>query len=193
MRSLSRELLKTYEPKILPPEDRVPAAVLLLLYERGGEEHLLFQVRTQHVEHHKGEISLPGGAQDPGDESLLHTALRETHEEIGVQADHVEIFGRLDDVPTRTNFTISPFVGAIKPTGDYPFRHAEIEVEMLLEVPLPHLLSEDCVEWTPTPFGTQMRAFHHGEHLIFGATARIVGQFVDMLGEGLKARDAGTG
>ncbi len=71
-----------------PDGGHMPAAVLLLLYERDGQEHLLFQVRSQQVEHHKGEISLPGGGRDPEDESLLDTALRETDEEIGVAWPH---------------------------------------------------------------------------------------------------------
>ena len=84
MRDTIRALISAYEPRLNASPGLIPAAVLLLLYERDGQEHLLFQVRSMEVEHHKGEISLPGGARDPRDDSLLTTALRETHEEIGV-------------------------------------------------------------------------------------------------------------
>lgn len=182
MRDRVRETLARYEPELLGGGGLMPAAVLLLLYERGGEEHLLFQVRTRHVEHHKGEISLPGGARDPGDDSLLATALRETHEEIGVAAGDVEVYGRLDDVPTRSRFVMSPFVGAITAPAPYPFAFAEIEVAELLQVPLARLLSGEALEWTQPPGRPPMPAFRHGEHLIFGATARVVDRFLQLVG-----------
>ncbi|MEZ4554567.1 MAG: CoA pyrophosphatase [Dehalococcoidia bacterium] len=181
MRDLIRDVMSRHEPVLVDPaRDHMPAAVLLLLHERNGVEHLLFQVRSQHVEFHKGEISLPGGGRDPEDESLLMTALRETEEEIGVHRSHVEVFGRLDDVVTRTNFAMSPYVGAITEPSPYPFQIASIEMEMLLEVPVPYLLSGEGWEYMTTPIG-EMRNYRHGEHLIFGATARVVSQLVDKL------------
>ena len=181
MRELIRDLVSSHEPVLVDPtKDHMPAAVLLLLHERDGVEHLLFQVRSQHVEHHKGEISLPGGGRDPEDESLLMTALRETEEEIGVRQSHIEVYGRLDDVVTRTNFAMSPYVGAITAPTPYPFEIACIEMEMLLEVPMPHLMNGEAWEYMTTPIG-QMRSYRHGEHLIFGATARVVSQLVDKL------------
>ena len=189
MRDQLRDRLAGYQPERLESDDLVPAAVMILLYERGDGEHLLFQVRTQHVEHHKGEISLPGGAKDPEDETLLQTALRETEEEIGVATHHVEVFGQLDDVRTRSSFVMSPFVGAITEPGPYPFRSADIEVAELLEVPLERLLSGDALEWTQPPLGGAplMPAFRHDEHLIFGATARVVDHFLKLLREALDA------
>ena len=180
MRSLVREVFAKYQPVVLPVEDRVPAAVLMLLYERDGEDHVLFQVRTHLVEHHKGEISLPGGRQDPGDDSLLYTALRETHEEIGVSPSDVEVLGRLDDVATRTNYLMSPFVGLITAPAPYPFAYAPEEVAMLLQIPLAHLL-EGALELGQQPNGGIVRTYRYGEHLVFGATARVVGQFLDLL------------
>ncbi len=187
MRDLSRRRLASYEPRLMPAGGTRPAAVLLLLYEHEGEEHVLFQVRTQQVEHHKGEISLPGGASDPRDGSLRATALRETHEEIGVAPAHVEIFGRLDDVATRSsNYAIAPFVGAITEPGVYPFRTAPHEVSQLLEVPLAQLRGDAAVEWSVREDGGEAlaeRSFRFGEHLIWGATARVVGQYVDLLAQ----------
>lgn len=181
MRDLIRDIVSRHDPVLVDPGgDHMPAAVLLLLHERDGVEHLLFQVRSQHVEHHKGEISLPGGGRDPEDDSLLMTALRETEEEIGVHRAHVEVFGRLDDVVTRTNFAMSPYVGAITAPSPYPFEIASIEMEMLLEVPVPHLLDAEGWEYQTTPIG-ELRNYRHGEHLIFGATARVVSQLVDKL------------
>ena len=105
MREQIREIVEAYEPARLEGDSLVPAAVLLLLYEREGVEHLLFQVRTHLVEHHKGEISLPGGASDPRDGSLRATALRETHEEIGEGFVHVPagkfVYGEDKELTTK--------------------------------------------------------------------------------------------
>ena len=193
MRESVREAIEGYEPQRMEGDDLVPAAVMVLLYERDGEEHLLFQVRTHHVEHHKGEISLPGGAKDPEDGTLLVTALRETEEEIGVAASDIEIYGQLDDTPTRSNFVMSPFVGAITAPGPYPFEFAEIEVAELLEVPLSGLLSGEALEWTEPRPGMRMPAFRHGEHLIFGATARVIDSFVRLIGPAVGAEPLPTG
>jgi 8-oxo-dGTP pyrophosphatase MutT (NUDIX family) len=187
MRAQARELLSGLQPTLVTSDAHMPAAVMLLLYERDGAEHVLFQVRSHRVEHHKGEISLPGGARDEDDESLLHTALRETHEEIGVPPDHIEVYGRLDDVVTRSNFVMSPFVGAITEPAPYPFRFARVEVDRLLEVPVPYLLSGDGWETMTAPNGMQMRAYRYGEDLIFGATARVLGQFLELLQPGHRA------
>ena len=181
MRDTARSVLAGYEPRLHADTTLVPAAVMLLLYERDGEEHLLFQVRSQHVEHHKGEISLPGGARDPEDASLLHTAIRELHEEVGVHPDHVEVFGRLDDVATRTRFVMAPYVGAITVPGDYPFHMANIEMDELLQVPLSHLLSHAAIEETIDALGRSGRSFRFREHLIYGATARVLDSFLDLI------------
>jgi 8-oxo-dGTP pyrophosphatase MutT (NUDIX family) len=165
---------------------------MLLLYQRNGDEHLLFQVRSMLVEHHKGEISLPGGARDHDDESLLATALRETYEEIGVDPEHIEVFGRIDDFTTRTNFVMAPYVGAITAPAPYPFRAATIEVDQLLEVPLSHLLSPVNAEETIDPLGRMGRSYRYGDHLIFGATARVLDSFLGMLARAIDAEVTAT-
>lgn len=187
MRDLARAFMERYQPVTRPAEGRWPSAVLILLYERDGVDHIIFQVRTQHVEHHKGEISLPGGGRDPEDETLLRTALRETHEEIGVDPTHVEVYGQLDDVETPPNFVITPFVGAITVVGRYDFVPASIEVATLLEVPVPALLSTDVRQWTVPPDRAPLPAFRYGEYLIRGATALIVAQFIDKLAAARRA------
>ena len=182
MRDIARSLLASYEPRLNDTAGLIPAAVVLLLYERDGEEHLLFQVRSMEVEYHKGEISLPGGARDPEDETLMHTALRELEEEIGVSPEHVEVYGRLDDFVTRTNFVMAPYVAAITQPGIYPFRTARIEVAQLLEVPVSHLLSPVSIEETIDASGRHGRSYRFNEHLIFGATARVVDSFLGLVG-----------
>ncbi len=181
MRDIVRRAMSRHEPNILTVDGFPPAAVMILLYERDGEEHILFQVRSQHVEHHKGEISFPGGARDAEDESLLVTALREVEEEIGVAREHIEVFGRFNDRTTRSRFLMTSFVGAIAHPGPYPFRLAAREVDVLLEVPITHLLDPISIELAVTESGQEMRSFRFGEHLIYGVTARVLADFLALV------------
>ena len=164
-------------------DETTPAAVLLLLYEKQGEPHILLTRRTNYVEHHKGETSFPGGAFDAEDTHLLTTALRETHEEIGVHPQDVEVLGRLDDIVTITDFLVSPFVGALH-SPDYPFVVNAHEVADLVEVPLRHLMDERNLERTMRPLRDRVvpiLTYHYGDHRIWGATARILKGFLDHL------------
>ena len=160
----------------------LPAAVLLVLHPVDGEICVVLQKRSQLVEHHKGEISFPGGMADAEDESRLATALREAQEEMGIRPEDVEIIGRLDDSPTITGFMISTYVGAI-PAG-YPFTPSAVEVESVLQPPLSHLRNPSSRRWEARlrPDGSidNMPAFAYGDDVIFGATARILDQFLTL-------------
>jgi 8-oxo-dGTP pyrophosphatase MutT (NUDIX family) len=150
-----------------------PAAVLAPLFHDGHEWRVLFTKRTDRVEAHKGQVSFPGGTQDPQDETLLATALRETFEEIGVRAQDVEVVGGLEPVVTITNYLVCPFVGLIP--HPYPFRLNDYEVERLIEVPLSQLLAEDRDQPADNPAALQ---FNRQGDLIWGATARILHQLL---------------
>ena len=159
-----------------------PAAVLLLLYPKDGEYCILLNKRTNQVEHHKGEISFPGGRKDEGDKNSLETALRETHEEMGIRPDHVELLGEVDDMPTRSKFLVSTYVGTIP--YPYNFSPSEAEVAEVLEVPISKLMDEDCIREQAHLVDGQLvrtRAYAYEGHLIFGATARILGRFLELL------------
>ena len=163
------------------------AGVLLLLYTKGEDICVLLNKRTNRVEHHKGEISFPGGAQDPEDATILDTALRETHEEMGVERMDVEILCRLDPVSTRSLFLITPFVGTIP--ASYPFRASGVEVAEILEVPIPALVSQLSSSKPVKGEGTEQdsgQTYTYGEHLIWGATARILTQFLGLIAPGLR-------
>ena len=185
MRDRVRVAVAAHRPRELPLAGRRDSAVMVLLHEERGVEHVLFQVRTQHVEHHRGEISFPGGRRDPADRTLLTTALRETHEEIGVPEQDVEVFGQLDDTVTlASNYLIRPYVGAIR-TGGRAFTTAPSEVSELLRVPLAHLLSPaaravQVVERDGVAVPTA--AYRYGDHVIWGATARVLEQFLVLSG-----------
>lgn len=133
---------------------------------------ILFTIRTQNVEHHKGQISFPGGVMEPQDLSLEETALRECHEEIGLRPEDVEIVAELPDVPTyATKFVVRPFVGLIRRRPEFKINPDEIE-EMLL-VPLGHLVDPDhsvLENYERNGVRYQLKAYHFGTHRIWGAT-----------------------
>jgi 8-oxo-dGTP pyrophosphatase MutT (NUDIX family) len=168
----------------------MPAAVLVLLYPKDGEYCVLLNKRSEQVEHHKGEVSFPGGARDPQDQDFLATALREVQEEMGIHPADVTLLGQLDDVVTRSRFGVRVFAGTIP--HPYPFRPSSEEIAEVLEVPIPWLRSPAClrheVRWTG---GQAIPAvsYAYKHHLIFGATAKILQQFLSVLEEGLQKEE----
>ena len=183
-RRLDAELSR--RPRLaLDRSDLVSAAVLVPVTDRGGP-HLLFTKKTGSVPHHKGQFSFPGGIVDVRDGSRVETALREAWEEIHLPAEAVEVLGLLDDTPTRaTNFIITPVVGIVRDPVE--LRPDGREIERVLEVPLEMLRD-------PSIFRTEMWERNGEPHpvlfyqvsaddVIWGATARILSQFLALLDE----------
>jgi 8-oxo-dGTP pyrophosphatase MutT (NUDIX family) len=180
-----RAALASYAPKRIAQAELPRAAVLIPLYEKDGTQHILFQVRTELVLHHKGQISFPGGAEDPGDTDLLMTALRETEEEIGLVREDVEVLGQLDDLITISNFIVTPYVGRVTRPAPYPFAPSGFEVAELLEVPVPHLIDPANQNRGPVPWRDSMApppSYSFGEHVIWGATGRLLQRFLELAG-----------
>lgn len=158
------------------------AAVLIPLLYKEGEWYVLVTQRTQMVEHHKGQISFPGGAYDPTDNDLLTTALRETSEEIGVPPQAVEVLGALDDFPTITHFVVTPFVGIIPHPWPYHLNHGEVEAAV--EVPLSFLLNPAHLRVEQHDYEGQkvdVLFWDYGPYTIWGVTARILKSFLDLV------------
>ena len=166
------------------------SAVLILLYPKDGSYCVLLNKRTDTVEFNKGEICFPGGAEDPEDADLRATALRETSEEMGVHPEDVTLFGELDETPVRSGFVIHPFVGTIP--YPYQFNVSSQEVAAVLEVPFSVLYDEETlreeVRVYPEGHLTRTVAYAYDSNLVYGATARILTQLLDLIGEsdGLK-------
>ena len=164
----------------------MPAAVMILLYSKDGEYCVLLNKRSQEVEHHKGEISFPGGARDPEDRDFLDTALRETEEEMGIQRSDITVLGQLDDIVTRTNFGVRVYVGTIP--YPYPFDPSPIEIAEVLEVPYSSLVNSANVRHETRLVegkAVSVRSYAYNEHLVFGATAKILEQFLEVVEDGM--------
>ncbi len=184
MRDRLHTAIAAHQPVELDPAGHTAAGVMILIEGPPEAERLVFQVRTHTVRHHRGEISFPGGRRDPEDPDLMATALRETHEEVGVPPEAVRILGQLDDTVTRsTNYLIRPYVGLVE-AGASASVVARREVSELLHIPIAQLMDPAChIWWVEDRAGTieTTPAYQFNDHVIWGATARILGQFLQLV------------
>jgi 8-oxo-dGTP pyrophosphatase MutT (NUDIX family) len=169
--------------RVIAPGVTKASAVLAPLFWRDGRLHLLFTKRSDHVTTHKGQISFPGGRHEPGDADLLATALRECHEEIGIPPEQVQVVGPLNDITTLGGVCITPYLGMV-PAG-FAYVTDPREVAAMLEVPVAVFLD-------PARLTTQTHQFDDGRtrtvyffdvgpDVVWGATARIVKEWLDLM------------
>ena len=157
-----------------------PAAVLVPLFRKDGEVHVLLTRRRADLRRHAGQISFPGGRIDPHDDSTLAAALREAEEEVGLDRRQVEVLGELSEqLVVMTGFRLTPWVGRVP--YPYPFVPHLGEVDEILEVPL-DLLARPGARRTETreAFGMlhEVHFFSLGRDTIWGATARVLSELL---------------
>ena len=164
-----------YAPKSASSEALCPAAVLVPIVNRAGNAHILLTRRADDHAHHAGQISFPGGKIAAQDEGIEAAALRETLEETGVEARHIEILGHLDAHSTGTGFTIYPVVGFVEPAFD--LKPCAREVAEIFEVPLSFLMMAEHYRVEEIFWRGKNREFYvidYGSYRIWGATAAIL-------------------
>jgi 8-oxo-dGTP pyrophosphatase MutT (NUDIX family) len=175
------ELLTNRSRQVIDDAGLICAAVLIPLLYKEDRWHVAVTQRTQNVVHHKGQISFPGGACEPGDADLQATALRETWEEIGVPPDAIEVLGALDDFVTISHFVVTPFVGVIP----HPFAYClnSNEVDGVVEVPLSFLLEESNLRVEQREHDGRLfdvLFWDFGPYTIWGATAQMLQNLLDL-------------
>ncbi|HEY9081408.1 CoA pyrophosphatase [Magnetovibrio sp.] len=162
-------------PGFRPDPPLRPAAVLVGLVDHGDGLTVLLTRRTDHLEHHPGQVSFPGGHIEHHDDDAVAAALRETEEEIGLPATHIEIIGTLDTYITRTGFEVTPVVAMIEPPFDLtPDPH---EVAEVFEVPLDFLMDPANHQRHEREFEGIKRFFYampYRGYFIWGATAGMI-------------------
>ena len=177
-----KQILSQRQKQHIVNSNLVRAAVLLPIYYKQEQYHLLFTKRTQEVKDHKSQISFPGGTYQEEDGTLVNTALRECAEEIGLMAGDVEVLGELDDFVTQvSSYIISPFVAIIP--WPYKFKVNRKEIEEIIEVPISALLDMGRLRLeTRIIDDEEVTSFFYPYQgrVIWGATARILNQFLDI-------------
>ena len=169
--------------RLILPDGAVPAAVLVPLFVRDGRYHALFTRRTDHLQHHGGENSFPGGVLEP-EEGAVEGALREAWEETGIHPDDVAVLGLLDDIHSIHNYRVTPVVGLIP--ADYPYRVNAGEIERLIEPPLDHFARPGAVRREQRIWQGDVFDVSHYDYLgddIWGMTAAVLEQLLEFTAE----------
>jgi 8-oxo-dGTP pyrophosphatase MutT (NUDIX family) len=182
---LARVLLSPEDATRLDVRGRMDAAVLVALYLQHDQLHAVFTERREDLRRHAGEISFPGGRYEASDGDLRTTALREAEEEIGLPPDAAEIVGALQPTPTiATDYAVYPFVALIEPGQLWTL--SPREVANVLELPL-RALQAGYARRRLVRRGLPIRTdtYAVGEHLIWGATARILTDLFDRIAPSL--------
>jgi 8-oxo-dGTP pyrophosphatase MutT (NUDIX family) len=156
--------------------------VPLVLSAAGHSPDVLYIVRTASLPTHAGQVAFPGGKREPSDHTLDVTALRETHEELGISAEHVELLGQLDDMPTPMGFNITPVVGLLQGPLTLSPNHGEVADTFTVPLyDLPGRYKEaGKAEWKGHVY--TMHEFAHPTYRIWGATAAMTLQLLHLLG-----------
>ncbi len=154
----------------------VPASVLIPIVDREDELYVLMTKRTDHLHHHPGQISFPGGRTDKEDKSAVDTALRETEEETGVDRKYIEIIGTLPDHIIATGYQVKPFVSIVQP--HFELNPDPFEVAEVMEIPLSHLMNGMHHQRRSGEFPRlghrTFYAIPYQHHFIWGATAAML-------------------
>lgn len=172
--------LKSHLPRTISGDGFKPAAVLIPIQERNGGDYLVLTKRADHLNHHSGQIAFPGGRVDDTDADEMDAALRESHEEIGIDPRDVLILGKLDQIDAAYGYRVTPFVGVIP--AHYEFRLNPAETAEVCSVPIAALLEPTnfVVNDFLSPRGQPSYHFYVNGWDVWGVTARIVVQFLEL-------------
>lgn len=177
-----RRVLAAHPCRKIPLGAMREAAVLVPLLVRDGSDHLLFTRRTDHLPHHQGEISFPGGARNREDPDLIATALRETEEEMGIRPEDVTVLGRLDDFHSVHNYHVVPHVGTFP--WPYSLQANAREIAEVIILPL-DAFADPAVhrqeDWRHRGRSCPVDFYTVGGYVIWGLTAAILRQFMQRI------------
>ena len=179
---LVRRLMASYHKQEIPVGGLTPAAVLFPLVLSDDGLSVLLLLRSNRVDHHRGEVGFPGGRIDPEDRDPLSAALREAREEIGLWPGRVEILGELDDYVTVTGYHISPFLGVLD--GAEGLVPRTVETCEVFTVPLDFFMAPGNVEVREMDWkGGKRRVYFadYGQRLIWGATLAMIMRFIEVI------------
>lgn len=170
-------------PSFEPGAPIKPAAVLIPFTQTDQGFEIVMTQRSAELRKHAGQVAFPGGKRDKGDDSLAFTALRETHEEIGLAPEDVQVYGALLNMPTVTAFDVTVFAGEFK--SPYPLEANPAEIDSLFSAPLAELADPSIHRVEERVFEGETYSIHYfdyGEHLVWGATGLMLETLLKFLG-----------
>ena len=172
------------EKAFIPPTDAKQASVSIILFEKNNQLFFLLTKRTENVEHHKGQVSLPGGAIDKN-ETAQNASLRETKEEIGIDSSSLKSLGQLSSLYTPVSyFNIHVFLWYSETQPQIKIN--ESEVDQVYKIGLDELIDNNLVFNTPinkSGFKINVPAYHFNKCICWGATAMIITELKDIINE----------
>ena len=170
--------LQSHQPRTISAP--LPEAAVLIPLTDDNEPELIFTRRASHMNTHSGEVAFPGGKRDRSDQTLVHTALRESYEEMALPPDQVTVIGQGDAVISRFGLKVTPVVGII--AASTPLKANLAELDRIFSVPLPYFLEAKNLTFSRVKRGSghiQLPSFKYGEYLIWGLTAVILVEFLN--------------
>ncbi len=172
------------EKAFIPPKDAKQASVGIIVFKENNKLFFLLTKRTENVEHHKGQVSLPGGAIDRN-ETAKNASLRETNEEIGIDSSTLESLGQLSSLYTPVSyFNIHVFLWYSKVQPQIKINNSE--VDQVYKIGLDELIDNNLVSNTPinkSGFEINVPAYNFNECICWGATAMIITELKDIISE----------
>jgi len=160
------------------------AAVIAPVVDRGDGDALLFTKRADHLGQHPGQMSFPGGGREPSDTDLEATARREADEEIGLRPEEIDIVGRLDDIPTVSDYAVRPFVSRIPDREYVPDEREVAEIAVLPVADLTDLGNYESERRDHPHYGEiRLHFFSVGGYTVWGATGRMLVQLLELTTE----------
>lgn len=179
MRDLLTEKLAGYAPQQLAL-DYPEAGILVPVTNNPGRPEIVFTLRSANLKTHRGQVAFPGGKRDPEDQSLAATALRETHEEIGLPPDQVHIVAPLSQVMSRYGILVTPYVGVVP--DQYPMSANPAEIESIFQVPIDYFLEDQRERTDALSFLNQtfyVPCYRWERYQIWGLSAVVLVDFLN--------------
>lgn len=174
--------VREYSPRTLETNRQLPEAAVLVPITRSEDPELVLTLRASGLSTHGGEVAFPGGRRDPEDRDLIHTALREAEEEVGLPPGLVEVVGPLSPLVSRHGIRVTPYVGLVPDYVEYKANDAEIAA--VFSVPLEFFRSDPREVTHRIDYlghSWYVPSYTYGEYRIWGLTAIMVVELVNLL------------
>jgi len=182
MLSTIRTQLAAYQPRQLK-QTKVEAGVMVLVTDCEHNPEIILTQRSKRLSSHSGEVAFPGGKRDAEDDSILTTALRETEEEIGLHASHIELLGELGQLHSVHGLRVTPCVGVIAEHSTAMLTASPDEIDAIFKVPLTYFLDQQnqCDdEYVVRGKNLYVPAWRYDGYIIWGLTAYFIAELVNL-------------